>query len=266
MPGHSRTGRARHATGEVEYFTVGSGAPSTLFVHGLGGSIPTTRPFATGVTGTRTFLHLRGHGTSVSDGTWTYAALADDVAAVAAEVEATRALGVSLGSGALLSLLARRPDALERVVFVIPASIDRPREDVGLARFAAMADLVEAGDVDGLAGRLVDEQAMGGVDPDRDDVRVWAHGQAETLVASREIAVALRRLPAELPLTDRSALGQVTAECLVIGQEGDPVHPAPVARELAAALPRARLEILPPGGLLWAHRARVRMLVADAFA
>lgn len=37
----------------------------------------------------------------------------------------------------------------------------------------------------------------------------------------------------------------MTAPALVIGQEGDPVHDAAVARELAAMLPRAELHVFP---------------------
>ena len=35
------------------------------------------------------------------------------------------------------------------------------------------------------------------------------------------------------------------------------------AAELGEALGNATVEILPPGGLMWSHRTRVRSLVAD---
>ena len=50
--------------GALEVLTTGSGLPSTVFAHGLAGSIETTRPFGSGVTGSRTFFHFRGHGAS----------------------------------------------------------------------------------------------------------------------------------------------------------------------------------------------------------
>ena len=78
--------------GDLEVLTVGRGAPHSLFVHGLDGSIETTRPYATKVCGTRSFLHLRGHGASaVPTGAWGYAELAHDVWAVADAVGADRA-------------------------------------------------------------------------------------------------------------------------------------------------------------------------------
>lgn len=64
-------------------------------------------------------------------------------------------------------------------------------------------------------------------------------------------------------MPDRSVLGGVAADVLVIGQEGDPVHPAAVARELAAALPRARLVIFDQPGAAFRERARLRALISD---
>ena len=66
--------------GEIEYVVTGNGPPVTVFAHGLAGSIPETRPFGSGVDGTRVFLHFRGHGASSAPvGTCTYAALADEL-------------------------------------------------------------------------------------------------------------------------------------------------------------------------------------------
>ena len=94
--------------GRLHYVVTGEGAPTTLFVPGLAQSIADTRPFGSAVTGARVFVDLRGHGGSTApesaDG-WTYEALAGDVRAVADAVGATRALGVSLGAGALAQLL-----------------------------------------------------------------------------------------------------------------------------------------------------------------
>ena len=96
--------------GALEVLTTGSGLPSTVFAHGLAGSIETTRPFGSGVSGSRTFFHFRGHGASAApESDWTYAALAGELEAVAGHVRATQALGVSMGAGALCALLEREP-------------------------------------------------------------------------------------------------------------------------------------------------------------
>ena len=51
------------------------------------------------------------------------------------------------------------------------------------------------------------------------------------------------------------------APTLVLAQEDDPAHPVWVAEHLAQALPAARLEVLPAGGIMWRHRKTVRDLI-----
>jgi len=191
--------------GLLEFTTTGSGLPATVFAHGVAGSIATTRPFGSGVKGSRTFLHFRGYGASAApEGPRTYAALEDDLRAVADHVGATQALGVSMGAGALCTLLAHTPLRFDRLVFALPAVLDRPRTDGALDRL----ELSEA-----------------------------------------------------VPLRDRAVLGAVTAPALVIAQEQDPDHPVWVAEQLAASLPHARLEVLPPGGIMERHRGVLRDLI-----
>jgi len=247
--------------GDLEVLTVGHGRPATVFAHGLAGSIPTTRPYAVRVPGQRTFLHFRGHGRSAAPaGGWDYRGLARELWAVADHVGADQALGVSLGAGALCAGLAADPARFRRLVLVLPAVIDRPRDDAAMARFARLADLVEAGGTDGVAAHLLAEQPA----ELRDDpgVRRWCREQAERLVGT-PVGRALRELPHERPVADRAALTRVTAETLVLAQEADPAHPVSVAEELAALFPRASLTVLPPGGIMWRHRARVRDLVGS---
>lgn len=191
--------------GSLEFITTGSGLPATVFAHGLVGSIASTRPFGSGVEGSRTFLHFRGYGASAAAETpWTYPELASELRAVADHVGATQALGVSMGAGALCTLLADTPLRFDRLVFVLPAVLDRPRADDAL---------------DGTPSS------------------------------------------AAPPVTDRHVLAAVTAPALVIAQDGDPAHPVGVAEQLAASLPGARLVVMPPGGILLRHRARMRDLV-----
>lgn len=246
--------------GRIEILTSGRGEPSSVFAHGLAGSIPTTRPYAARVAGQRTFLHFRGHGrTSVPSTTgWGYDALADELWAVADLLDATRALGVSMGAGALCAGLARDPHRFERVVLVLPAVVDRPREDAAMRRFAALARLVDAADVDAVTVHLVAEQPETvRTDP---GVLAWCRGQADLLTASG-VARALETVPHLVPLADRTGLASVSADVLVLAQEDDPAHPVSAAEEIAAVLTRADLHVLPPGGIMWAHRDRVRDLV-----
>jgi pimeloyl-ACP methyl ester carboxylesterase len=87
--------------------------------------------------------------------------------------------------------------------------------------------------------------------------------RAQFLLSSPGIAVGVASLPDATPVDDRAVLGAVTAEALVLGQEGDPLHPAQVARDLAAALPKARLVVFDQPGVLLRERARLRGLITE---
>jgi pimeloyl-ACP methyl ester carboxylesterase len=175
---------------------------------------------------------------------------------VADQTGATRALGVSLGSHALLALVAATPERFERLVFVLPAALDRrsPSE-----HGSDMADLVERRDVEGLARMLVawQPEAVRSLPA----VRVWARRRADE-IAGTPLAPALREMPDQVPLPGGlDPLLRVSVPALVIAQADDPLHPVAVAERLTGALPNARLEILEPGGVLWRDRGRLRDLV-----
>ena len=245
--------------GSLEFITTGSGLPATVFAHGLAGSIATTRPFGSGVRGSRTFLHFRGHGASVARETpWTYVALADELRAVSDHVGATQALGVSMGAGALCALLAHTPLRFERLVFVMPAVLDRTRADRAMDRQVEMAACADDRDVEGLAALLLEEQPV--AVRTQPAVRLWCRRQAATLVGT-SVSRALRALPSAVPLTDRAVLAVVKAPALVIAQDEDSAHPVWLAEQLAASLPDARLEVMPPGGIMWRHRMVIRELI-----
>lgn len=244
----------------VDYLVTGSGHPVTVFAHGLASAIDETRPFGSGVRGTKAFLHFRGHGASSAPETpWTYAALSEELLTVADHVGATRALGVSLGAGTLLRIAATQPDRFERLVLVLPATIDRPRHDPAVLRMRTMAEHVEARDLDEVAALLRSEQPEGA--RERPDVVAWSRKQARRLLDST-IARALRDLPEQHPLDDRDVLRRVASPVLVVGQHGDEAHPASIAEELADALPQARLSMFDAGGVLWTHRRELRELIA----
>ena len=121
-----------------------------------------------------------------------------------------------------------------------------------------MAEFADERDVEGVARLLLEEQPV--AVRSQPAVRIWCRRQASTLVGT-PVSRALRALPGAVPLTDASVLGRVHAPVLVLAQEDDPAHPVAVAEHLAQALPEARLEVLPPGGIMWRHRRTVRDLV-----
>jgi pimeloyl-ACP methyl ester carboxylesterase len=204
-------------------------------------------------------LHFRGHGRSSAPGLpFSYAELADELLVVQQRYSATQALGVSLGAGALLNAAASHPDTFERLVVIIPATVDRARTGVSVARVDAMASMAEAGDVDGLYELLLAEQPPALVE--RRVVKMWVRQQAERFLVP-ELTQVMRQVPASYPLDDSAQLARLTMPVLVIGQDGDEAHPSWLARDLAEALPDATLEIFPPGGVVWTHRGRLRELV-----
>ena len=195
--------------GAIEYLLTGQDGPKTVYGHGLAGSIDTTRPFGTAVRGRGAYLHFRGHGASAAPETpWTYRALGAELRAVADHVGATRALGVSMGAGAICSVLEQDPDRFERIVLVLPAVLDRPRTDAALDRLVAMARLADDRDVQGVTELLLLEQPA----EHRDEVvvRNWCAAQAR-LIVQTDVGRALRSIPHLAPLHDRAVLTRVGA-------------------------------------------------------
>jgi pimeloyl-ACP methyl ester carboxylesterase len=249
----------RTESATVEYACFGVGEPVTIFAHGVSATIPETRPLASGILGTRVFLHFRGHGASEAlDDRYDYPVLAEDLRAVADATGATRALGVSMGAAALLRLLLDSPDRFERAVFFLPAILDEPRSDVGFERLERMADLIDAEAAAELADELAEDlpEDLRG----RRHVERFVHERADNLVGT-QLSDLMRVLPAQVPVSDRGDLGRLTLPVLVVGQEGDEVHPASVARELAAALSNAQLQVFSEGSALWDDRRALRALL-----
>ncbi|MEV0676632.1 alpha/beta hydrolase [Actinosynnema sp. NPDC050436] len=194
----------------------GSGTPVTLVGHGLGATPGEARLPTSGLPGTKVVVTLPSHGDApdAPAGYWDYRRIAADLRRVAREVGATRAIGVSLTSGALLSLLADEPDAFERVALLLPAVLDEPRP-------------------------LLDRESA-----------VTALGGPPEYLAERRRAFArldgaLAELPGRVAVPDRALLAAVRAPVLVVGATRDPLHPEDVAKATAAAFPAGRLELVP---------------------
>lgn len=246
----------------LHYVVTGAGDPVTVFLPGLAQSIADTRPFGSAVTGTRVFVDLRGHGGSsapASDDGWTYAGLADDARRVADEVAATRALGVSLGAGALVRLLAQSPDRFERVVLALPGPLTASRDADLLAVTDALADAVEANDPTALGRQLLLLQPPAA--RSRVDASLWARRHASE-IGGTAVAGALRQLPRERVVDALDALRAVTAQVLVLAQRDDPVHPLASAEALAEALPRADL-VVSDTPWIWGGRSELRDVVSS---
>jgi pimeloyl-ACP methyl ester carboxylesterase len=248
----------------LEYLVTGTGTPATVFAHGLGNGIAETRPLGSGVPGRKIFFQFRGHGRSTAPaGPWSYADLAADLAAVADFGGASRALGVSLGAGALCRLLVDRPDRFERLVFFLPAVLDEVRGEPARQRLTALLAAVESGDAAQVAEAVAAE-----VPPAvRNTPAGWAFfRQRIEQLTGDGLAPALASLPDQVPVPDRDRLAAVAAPALVIGCQGDELHPVPVAEALAGALPKAVLHVYDKPGVLWTARADLRDRIASFLA
>jgi 3-oxoadipate enol-lactonase len=244
----------------LECLVTGVGEPTTVFAHGLAGGIGDTRPFGSAVAGRKVFFQFRGHGRSAAPpGPWTYADLATDLRAVADTFEATHALGVSLGAGALCRLLTQTPDRFARVVLVLPATLDRPRGRAATDRITALLRAVESGDTAQAAELLTQEIPTSA----RNTPAAWRYLRERLDALLKEgLAAELAGLPQLAAVPDRAALAGVSAQVLVIGCHGDRAHPASVAEAVAAALPAASLHLYARPGLLWTQRTDLRGRIA----
>jgi pimeloyl-ACP methyl ester carboxylesterase len=232
----------------------------TVFAHGLAQGIAETRPLGSGVAGRKVFLHLRGHGRSASPGgRWTYRDLARDLRAVADLTGATRALGVSLGAGALARLLADHPNRFDRVVFFLPAALTGPASAAGRARLDALLAAADAQDAAALA-EVISAELPPGV---RGTPAGWAHlRQRIDYLVHFGLGAGLAGLLDDPPVPDPALLAAVPAPALVLACRNDDLHPVEVAGSLAAALPRAELHVYDHPGVLWHDRADLRERIA----
>ncbi|MFI6075111.1 alpha/beta fold hydrolase [Actinoplanes sp. NPDC051343] len=240
----------------LEQLVTGSGEPVTVFAHGFAGDIAGTRPLGSGVTGRRVFFHFRGHGRSEAPpGPWTFGDLAADLRAVADRAGASRAVGVSMGSGALGRLLSETPDRFERIVCYLPALLDGVRPQAAVSRTARMLAASEAGDAAAIAAAIETELPA--------DVRGTPPGDAyvrqrTAQVRAHPLAPQIGTLWREPAVPDVAALTGFTGRALVLGCLGDEVHPVAWAERWAGLLPRAELFVYDDPAVLWHNRRDLR--------
>lgn len=245
----------------LEQLVTGVGEPVTVFAHGLGGDIAGTRPLGSAVAGRRVFFHFRGHGRSDAPvGPWSFGDLADDLRAVADPAGATRALGVSMGAGALCRLLSETPERFERVVCYLPAPLDGTRPAAAEARVERLLAAVESGEAASIAA-AVEFELPASV---RNTPTGWSYLRQRVEQLQRDgLAAELTTLWHEPAVADLSALGAFQGRALVIGCLGDEVHPVGWAERLASLLPGASLHVYDRPAVLWTNRAELRERISS---
>jgi 3-oxoadipate enol-lactonase len=230
----SADGTRLHAEAE------GDGEPVTVFAHGLTNSCMELAAFTPFAPGTKVRFCLRGHGHSgvPQADRYRFADYAADLDAVATSFGATRAVGTSLGAGAITHLVGERPDRFERLVFLLPAALDVPVEGHPLSLHTA--ELLETLPKDEAIERALQDsgRAQNYVESPglrEFDMLLWQD------MNPIGVARAIRGIVGERAIDDRERLRAVTAPALIIAREGDPIHPMWVAKAMADAMPNADL-------------------------
>jgi pimeloyl-ACP methyl ester carboxylesterase len=219
----------------------GSGEPVTVFAHGLTNSCRELAPFTPSLAGTAVRLCFRGHGhSSAPERGYGFADLASDLDAVARAYGARNVVGTSMGAGAVMSLLEHDPDRFERIVMLLPASLDRPFEHP--ERFDGIADLLESYPKDEAIDRILS------MTPERYERAPWLRELDLLLWADMNppgVARAIREVTRDVSISDRELLRKVDSDVLLICREADPIHPAALGRILVDVFPNAELITVP---------------------
>jgi pimeloyl-ACP methyl ester carboxylesterase len=186
---------------------------------------------------------FRGHGRSSvpEPGAYRFADFARDLEAVADAYGATRAIGTSLGQGAITNLVAREPERFEKLVFLLPAALDvRLADHAGYDR---IAELLETLDREEAIETILAEGGRAGVYERAPwlrelDLLLWQD------LNPVGVARAIREVVRDVALPDREALRAVGAPTLIIAREGDAIHPVELAHVLVELMPNAELILL----------------------
>jgi 3-oxoadipate enol-lactonase len=226
---------------------IGDGDPVTVFAHGITSSSQEIAAFTWSTAGTRVLFDFRGHGRSESppeSAGYDYPSMRRDLDFIADAYGATRALGVSMGAGALLNLLADSPDRFERLLFFMPARIDEPTP-ASKERYPVLAGLLEAHPLEEVAEIIVNSPESAPLFAARPAWRELMRARVLRM-NSTGVPRALRAfVDGRPPVADASALERVTAPALVLSHENDPIHPADVARRIGELLGNADVRIWP---------------------
>jgi pimeloyl-ACP methyl ester carboxylesterase len=217
----------------------GEGEPVTVLAHGLTNSCRELAAFAPMMPGTAVRFCFRGHGRSSTPASgYRFSDFARDLEAVAAAFGATRAVGTSLGAGAICNVLARDPARFERLVFLLPAALDVPFER--RESFVRTAELLET---------LPKQEAIEAILSDggrlqRYEESPWLRDFDLALWEEMNpigVARAIREVVDDVAVDDRESLRRVEAPVLIVCREGDEIHPAELGRVLASLMPNVEL-------------------------
>jgi len=224
----------------VEAFGKG---PTLLFAHSLGSCRHQARQLLEPLADAFHVIVFdqRGHcgSTSVTDpAQYDPQRMADDIGAVLDGLGSAQAIiaGESMGAATALKFAVQYPKRVQHLLLIAPTSADEPnpaREMItALADFAARYGLQAAADAVALG-------AMGRGIP-RPIAQVvtahWSHHQLDSFVAAH------RAVPQWVLFDSLAPVAALRMPIGVLGWGGDPTRPLSLARRIAAAARRGRLE------------------------
>jgi 2-hydroxy-6-oxonona-2,4-dienedioate hydrolase len=263
LAGRSATVRTRY--GQLEYASAGAGPP-LLMIHGTGGGFDQGLGFAGKMLGRgyrviapSRFGYLRSDFPEDPSSERQADAFVDLLDRLG--IERLPVAGGSAGALSAAQFALRHPDRCSALILLVPAANVRgsdPVEMGSLTRF-----LVERV----LASDLLFWAALNTI-PDRLIATLLATDPALVAAASpEERARAYRILEEIMPVSDRARgivndarlagnparmdFSRIQVPTLVISVEDDRFGTAATARDIAAAVPHARLVIYPSGGHIW---------------
>lgn len=211
-----------------------------LFLHGLGADRRQALSATKDLQGCRVItLDMPGHGDSVcTDGRlFSFARFTEAAIALLDELSVASAIwgGISMGSGISLQAAQRWPSRVGGLLLVRPAWLDKPGLPQ-LAIIARLGQLICEGGLEAAKAELQRDPMVVGLLQGNPHCAASIAGVL-TRPQAQEAAAVLPALVADQPFETMASLSKVKTRALVFANEGDPLHPIPVAETLTAALP-----------------------------
>jgi len=193
---------------------------------------------------------LRGHGQSESPaGAYTMDEMADDVVELLDRLEVKQPVvlgGLSMGGYVALALVLRHPRRVRGLILCdTRAAADTPEAAKGREETARL--VLREGSGRSMIETMV-PRLFGKTTREKHPQRVEAMLAVMERTSPQGIAGALRGMA--IRKDRRGDLERITVPTLVLVGEDDVISPPVEARELAASIPDARLEIIPAAGHL----------------